>query len=471
MNSNSLTVCAATLLLVLCCLRQPVRADDAPEASKAPETSMNERVLSVFGDPDHPATLQVTVFTPSGPGPFPLAIMNHGSNKDERPEFQPRYRHTFSAYYFLSRGYAVALPMMRGYAGSGGKLTTHGCDLAAIGLDAAKDIRAVIDYMVRQPGIDGSRIIVAGQSFGGWNTLALGTLNVPNVKGLVSFAGGVNASDCNMPASSLSQAAERLGARTHIPSIWFWGDNDQVFPSSTWHAMYQSYRYAGAPAELVAYGNFMTDSHNLLGFPEGLQIWGPKLDAFLAKVGLPNKIVYPQYVPMPVPAPTHYAAIDDVDSVPFLNDQGRALYQRFLTKSLPRAIAIAPNGYAASETGGFDPLTKALELCGKAAPNCRLYAVDNDVVWVRPTPAPPPTKFAALADPSVVPYMNDRGRDGYRQFLTYRKPRAFAISPDGGWFASARGVDPLAMALENCGKTHQGCRLYAVDSDVVWSGK
>jgi hypothetical protein len=365
----------------------------------------------------------------------------------------------------------VALPMMRGFAGSGGKLQHHGCDLAGLALDDAKDIRAVIDAMARRPDIDGSRVLVAGQSFGGWNTLGVGPLNLPNVKGLVSFSGAVSVSDCSSPVSSLMEAAETLARRTSVPSIWFWGDNDQVFPPSTWRSLYQSYSYAGGKAELVAYGDFMTDSHNLLGFPEGLAIWGPKMDAFLARIGLPNALIYPQYVPMPVPPPTRFAALDDVGAVPYLNDQGRLLYQRYLARPLPRAVAIAPNGSAASESGGFDPLAKALEHCGKSSPSCRLYAVDNNVVWVPPkvTASPPATKFAALADADAVPYLNDKGRDGYRKFLSLGKPRAFVVTPEGAWFASAGGADPIASAMAACGKLHQNCRLYAVGDAVVWT--
>jgi dienelactone hydrolase len=462
---------AAALVIALALPGLPARADDAAEATKMPPLSMNEKVLSVFGDPDHPVTLQVTLFKPSGPGPFPLAIMNHGATSEEPPGLQPRYRLSFSAYYFLSRGYAVALPMMRGYAGSGGKLTRQGCDLAGIGLVAAKDIRAVIEYMVRQPDIDGTKILVAGQSFGGWNTLSLGPLNVPNVKGLISFSGGVRVSDCNTPTESLIDAAGYLGARTKIPSIWFWGDNDQVFPASTWRPMYQSYHDAGGPAELVAYGSFMIDSHNLLGFPESMAIIGPKLDAFLARVGLPNRLLYPDYLPIPVPPPSHFAVLDDVAAVPYMTEPGRALYQRYLAKPLPRALAIAPNGNAAVGDGGFDPLARALELCGKSAAGCRLYAVDNDVVWTKPAPPPPPTKFAALANEAAVPYLTDKGRDGYRKFLGFPTPRAFVIAPDGAWSASARGADPIAAAMAGCTKLHQGCQVYAYNDSVVWARK
>ena len=119
----------------------------AQDASIAPTASMNERVLSVPGDPQRPALLQVTTLMPDGPGPFPLAVMNHGSSGTTRPDLEPRYRFTFAAYYFLSRGYAVALPMMRGFAGSEGKQLPDGCNQEAIGISNAKDISAVIEFM------------------------------------------------------------------------------------------------------------------------------------------------------------------------------------------------------------------------------------------------------------------------------------------------------------------------------------
>ncbi len=171
-------------------------AEDA-DSLKAPEAVLShEKVIEIPSADGNSVMLQATLDIPDGPGPFPLVVMNHGANGSVPPPDQPRYHLTFSAYYFLSRGYAVVLPMMRGYAGSQGHLVHHGCDYAATGIEDAQDIKAVIDYMKTQPTIDGSRIVVAGQSFGGWNTLAVGTMDVPGVRGLVSFAGGMNESDC-----------------------------------------------------------------------------------------------------------------------------------------------------------------------------------------------------------------------------------------------------------------------------------
>ncbi len=440
----------------------------AAGASITPPASMNERVLSVPGDPLRPAMLQVTILTPDGSGPFPLVVMNHGASGTNRPNLEPRYRYSFSSYYFLSRGYAVALPMMRGFSGSEGQQVFDGCNQEAVGLSNAKDIRAVVEFMSAQPYVDGSRVLVAGQSFGGWNTLAFGTLHHPRVKGLINFAGGAHISSCDSTATTLARTSEYYGAQTTIPSLWFYGDNDAKFAPPVWHAMFDRYTAAGGRAELVAYGRFMTDSHNLLGYPEGLRIWAPKVDIFLTKVGLPSKVVHPEYLPADFPPPTNFAAVDDVDAVPYLTEEGRKSYQKFLSDPMPKVFVLSATGLAGSFNGGFDPLGRALSMCQQHAQKCQVYAADDYVTWARPTPAPASTNFASIKDATALPYQSERSLKGYQKYLTLRKPKAFVIAPDGAWFFSSLGDDPLANAIGACQKEHQGCQFYAVDDLVVW---
>jgi len=373
---------ASPCLLWVCFLWLPVAAPTRAE-EQALDPSLNERVIQVPGDPLHPVMLEVTVFSPNGPGPFPLAILNHGKELG-KPKDEPRYRSAYIARYFLSRGYVVALPMMRGFAGSGGVFDPHGFDVEASGLTQAYDIAAVIHYMVRQPTIDGSRIIVSGQSFGGWNTLAFATLHYPGVKGALNFSGGMKEPLCPDWENNLIEAAGVYGARTQIPSLWFYGDNDSKFPAATWHSMFDRYTQAGGPATLVSYGSFMADAHNMLGSMEGFPLWMPKVDAFLVSLGLPGKLIDPRYLPASFPPPSHFAAVDDVKTVPYLNDKGRAAYRQFLTKSLPRVFIITPEGNFASFDGGYDPLTRGMGICRKTFAHFQLYAVDNNVVWTPP---------------------------------------------------------------------------------------
>jgi dienelactone hydrolase len=356
--------------------------------------------------------------------------------------------------------------MLRGFAGSGGTFDAHGCNAERDGLAHARDIRAVIEYVVRHPDIvnvDMGRIVVVGQSYGGWNTLAVGTLKVPGVRALVNFAGGRNTPNCPGWQEDLAAASAKYGAATSTPSLWFYGDNDTKFTLNVWTDMHRRYTAAGGPAELVAYGRFMNDAHKLLGMVEGLPIWIPKLDAFLN--------LRPELMPAPYPAPSQFAAVDDVSAVPLISEEGRQTYRAFLTKDMPRVFVIAPDGTAASTQGGFDPLARALDLCKNAARTCRAYAIDDQVVWPKPVPTPPASQFAPLADAKALPYVNETGRQAYIKFLSMKSPRAFVIAPDSAWVSASRGFDPLQSALESCQKKHQGCQAYAVNDQVVWPVK
>jgi len=69
--------------------------------------------------------------------------------------------------------------------------------------------------------------------------------------------------------------------------------------------------------------------------------------------------------------------------LPFVKDSGRKGYETFLSKDQPRAFAIAPTGSWAWADGGTDPAKRALDTCNRNAKGtCRLYAVDDNVVWI-----------------------------------------------------------------------------------------
>jgi dienelactone hydrolase len=453
------------LLLFVAMHTSSVFATSAYDALNAPAPALpNERVENVQVDG---AQLQVTIAVPDGQGPFPLAVINHGGYGEKPPKTMPRYHISYLASYFMSRGYAVALPMMRGYAGSSGELRVRGCDLLGVANEAADDIGKVIAHMRQQPYVDGARVVVAGESAGGWYSLALAARNLPAVKGVVSFYGGVRVKACSADDAVLIKSSAALGTTARVPSLWLYGDNDSLFAPATWQAMFARYTEAGAPAERANFGAFMADSHKLLGTWEGLPVWTPKLDAFLGKIGMPSTSTHPEYMPVQRPPASGYATVDDISAVPYLGDEGmRRLYRTFLSKPYPRAFAIGQKAGAVAH-GGFDPLTQALRDCSARSPDCRLYAYDDRVVWTRR--GPPATHFAALTDAGAVPGLDAAGRKGYGMFLGLPLPRAFVIAPDGAWSMSALGADPLASAMAQCSRRHRGCAVYAVDADVVWT--
>jgi len=86
---------------------------------------------------------------------------------------------------------------------------------------------------------------------------------------------------------------------------------------------------------------------------------------------------------------------------------------------------------------------------------------------------PAPTGFAALADADRLPTLSEPVRVQYLAFLATLSPRAFALSPDGEYWAWQSGNEnAMRDALQRCDqRAGQACQLYAVDDEVVWPGK
>jgi hypothetical protein len=68
-----------------------------------------------------------------------------------------------------------------------------------------------------------------------------------------------------------------------------------------------------------------------------------------------------------------------------VNAGGREGYKTFLSKQFPRAFAVSSSGAWGWAEMGDDPLARALANCNRNSKNqpCRLYAVDDGVVWVK----------------------------------------------------------------------------------------
>jgi dienelactone hydrolase len=342
---------------------------------------INEHIVLIPAGRNHQARLETTVFQPNGPGPFPLIIINHGKDPGH-PNLQPRDRFYHMAHAFVARGYAVMVPMRQGFANSTGRYRDHGCDMAANGYTQAEDIRDTLEFAREQKWIDGDHIVVAGQSYGGLATMALGTQELPGVRGLINFAGGLrdDSNNCGWRSALVSAFAE-YGAQNKVPSLWMYGQNDSLFGPELVSRMHDAFEQAGGKAHLVEYAPFKRDSHGMLASRDGQKVWLADAMRFLDQVGMPTKVLY-QVPEPPMPQPTNFAKVDDVDSVPFLSENGKRAYAEYLTKMTPRAFAVSPSGAWCWAEEGEDPEARALATCSaKSNKPCRLYSVDESVVW------------------------------------------------------------------------------------------
>lgn len=103
------------------------------------------------------------------------------------------------------------------------------------------------------------------------------------------------------------------------------------------------------------------------------------------------------------------------------------------------------------------------------------------------TPAAPASKmtgiaylgsgFANIDDVDAIPYIDDKAREQYREWLKKSSPRAFALSMSGkyAWANGMRSVDggplqdPAERVMANCNRiSTEPCHLYAINGVVVW---
>lgn len=358
-------------------------ASPSPVKAAGLDAALNEQVVMVPAmSGGHPVELETTVFKPPGEGPFPLVIMNHGKALGN-PRSQNRDRFLVISKEFVKRGYAVVIPMRTGFSKSTGEYIDRGCDMTAHGYAQAEDLQGTLQYLRTQPWADAERVLVAGQSYGGLTALAFGTQQFPGVKGLINFAGGLkmHGGNCQWQAS-LEKAFANYGAKTSLPSLWFYGENDHHFGPELASRLHSAYVQAGGMARLVAYGPFKKDAHGMSASRDGVKIWWPETEKFLKDLGLPTDTVVALDDEIKVPQ-TEYASLDNIDAIPFLRDRGREQYRAFLGKSSPRAFAISASGAWSWVEDGDDPVQQALADCQKnSSQPCKLYAVDNHVVWV-----------------------------------------------------------------------------------------
>lgn len=283
----------AALFLVLAAA--PAAADERFGPQGSPEGEFRQQLWLIPLPHDDNRAMHTTVLRLPGEDKRPLVVINHGS--PAKAEDRPNQRSVFkvASEWFVKRGFVVALPLRRGYGKTGGGWAEEygRCDnpnYRRAGLETAKDIRAAIAYMIKQDFVQAQRVLVVGQSAGGWGSIALSSLNPPEVGAILNFAGGRGGYKNGRPNSNCSperlvEAAKEYGKTARLPSLWVFTENDLFFNPSLSRGMAEAYAAAGGRAEYNLLPAFGKDGHSLFGAADGLEHWRPLVEKFLAANG------------------------------------------------------------------------------------------------------------------------------------------------------------------------------------------
>jgi dienelactone hydrolase len=231
--------------------------------------------------------LEGYLYRPSGDGPFPIIIYNHGSREGAERSERP---FVFIGRLLTAAGYAVLVPERRGYGKSDGKVFREevGEDVGAKFISRLQaesdDVLAALDYLKTLPWVDASRIGIMGWSFGGIVSVFTASRGDHFFTVVDQAGGALTWSRSRELQSALPEAARRI----HVPILCMAAENDATTASVK--SVCEAARSRGSAAVLTIYPPFTPPEPvknvapgHLIFSAQGVSHWGSDVVAFLDK--------------------------------------------------------------------------------------------------------------------------------------------------------------------------------------------
>jgi len=254
-------------------------------------------VVEEFRVPVRGYSLAVTVVRPRGNGPYGVVVLNHGVGptlESRRRESSAVFMPTAAA--LAQRGYAVVMPLRRGFGETGGEFAENpgACshpDFQRGETAAAADVLAAYAFAQKLPYADASRMILAGQSAGGVVSLYAASQSPPGLRAVLAFAAGRGADPYHpgepCAAAGVAAVFEQMGRSVKVPVLLYYAQNDLFFGPATSRAWYARFEAGGGAAEFVLQPAFQANGHFVFSDPAGVGQWLPQVENFLRRHHVP----------------------------------------------------------------------------------------------------------------------------------------------------------------------------------------
>lgn len=159
-------------------LARPV-AEALPPSLRSRKMAVGESVrVPSFDGQKVPAFL----YRPDGPGPHPAILSVHGG-----PTAQSLRTFNPLVQYYVSKGYVVLVPNVRGSTGYGKSYTK--LDSKDFGGGPLKDVVACKNWLMKEADVSGDKVAILGGSYGGYMVLAAATFTPKEFAAHVDYFG------------------------------------------------------------------------------------------------------------------------------------------------------------------------------------------------------------------------------------------------------------------------------------------
>ncbi len=253
----------------------------APVARPRVVAEIESERLNISGGP---FPLSADLLVPTGGGPFPAVIYNHGSEREPSLRWLGG-----TARWLRARGFVALFPYRRGRPGSGGEFWKVGvyalppaqqpAAMVSAFESELEDVQAAVRWLAKRPEVDPHRIAVAGCSIGGLLSL-LAAERGEGIRAAIDFAGGSILWDRNPELRARMKTAAQ-GAR--VPVFLLQAANDyNTAPTRELDGVLSA---AGKPHLAKVFPPFGgSESAGHAGFCNKAQeVWGPAVEQFLKR--------------------------------------------------------------------------------------------------------------------------------------------------------------------------------------------
>jgi dipeptidyl aminopeptidase/acylaminoacyl peptidase len=235
----------------------------------------------VVAFPSGSLTLHGFLYRPSGAGPFPAIVFNHGSEKLPGPMGG-------QAQFYVPHGFVLFVPHRRGQ----GRSADAGTYIGSIPpsspahveeiVKQSDDVIAAVTYVASLAYVDPKRVAVVGCSYGGVESL-LAAERGSGITSAIDFAGGAM-----MWASSpaLQQRMKTAARAARVPVFFIQAQND--FDTAPSIALSDEMKKSGKPTRVHIFppnGTSAMDGHHFCaGGPN--PPWGAEVLQFLSETSV-----------------------------------------------------------------------------------------------------------------------------------------------------------------------------------------
>jgi len=231
--------------------------------------------------------LEATLHKPSGPGPFPVIVFNHGSSGGPIPANYTETAKAFGAF-LNAKGISLLIPMRRGRGKSEGsnkeepspctvEAAKQGIRYASVALDA------VFDYVRRQPWASTGNIVLAGHSRGGILSTIYAAEHPTLAKGVINFAGGWKNDNCGATDINLV-LFEEAARKSKVPNLFIYGRGDGFYSDASAERYEAAFKANGGDVQFKLYALDRINGHAI--FHKAQPVWEKDVDAFISKLGV-----------------------------------------------------------------------------------------------------------------------------------------------------------------------------------------